>query len=770
MPTNFWFRFSTYLALAVSCACLGYAEWELLPAVSVFAGGVIVFLALSFLLDRKFELSLGKANLLGLVIGIGAALWMVYSITNPPRSGPLAQLGWPTSLLPVVAPVLMVLIPAKLLRPMHVGDWWAMYGVSLAAVGLASSMNDDATFLVLLVVYSVVAAWSLVLFFYRRGGGFVAPIPNRPVHPPPQVLDPDLSGRGPRWMFARSTLWLVFASLIALPLFFTLPRPAGSPWLITKTTYEVGQSVESSVDLNRGGSLQQSDEVAYFLLATTATGEAKGDLPPEQLWRARALCDYKDGAWTRPTMIPTISPRYPGVTAARNGPNPTVTVPADFGPNGYQIEFVPMEKERYPILSSPVGWASIKPPVYWVASGGGWNRAADMSYLGHPPNSRMGRYRQACAPPSADGAGQPFEVVGVPDVLQMVRKLDGVNNRGVVVREYASTLLDRLIGEGKLPATAKLDNDPRGRTAVEHHERIARLFSEHLGSSGEFTYSTTIVFQNKQLDPVEDFLKNTRSGNCELFATALVMLLRAVDVPAQYVTGYKGWETDDDGNVVIRRGQAHAWVEVLITRPPPPDFVFHEETPAANRKRVWHWLSLDPTTADTTVVEPETKNWFAAGTSFLFDLIIGYDKEKQKKAIQEGFAFVVRFGPLGLGGLILLFIGQRVYRRWRRQVLESRHTQPDGPGWYGQLIRILDAVGITPIVGETPREFADRASTELFNRGVSASDVPPFVASKLYRVRYAGLPLEPDEVATMEAAIDRLDQAIRQPSTGGKSG
>ena len=108
MPTDFWFRFSTYLALAISCACLGYAEWELLPAVSVFAAGVIVFLALSFWLDRKFELSLGKANLLGLVIGIGASLWLVYSITNPPRTGTLAQLGWPTSLLPVVAPVLMV--------------------------------------------------------------------------------------------------------------------------------------------------------------------------------------------------------------------------------------------------------------------------------------------------------------------------------------------------------------------------------------------------------------------------------------------------------------------------------------------------------------------------------------------------------------------------------------------------------------------------------------------------------------------------------------
>ena len=88
MPSDFWFRLRTYLALALSCACLGYAEWEVLPEVTAFTGLVILLLAASFLLNRRFELGLGKANLLGLGIGVLAAVWMTYNISRPHRTIP----------------------------------------------------------------------------------------------------------------------------------------------------------------------------------------------------------------------------------------------------------------------------------------------------------------------------------------------------------------------------------------------------------------------------------------------------------------------------------------------------------------------------------------------------------------------------------------------------------------------------------------------------------------------------------------------------------
>jgi len=64
-------------------------------------------------------------------------------------------------------------------------------------------------------------------------------------------------------------------------------------------------------------------------------------------------------------------------------------------------------------------------------------------------------------------------------------------------------------------------------------------------------------------DPLADFLLVRRSGHCEYFASALVVMLRLRGVPARMATGFWSGELDEDGEtIVVRRGQAHAWVEV----------------------------------------------------------------------------------------------------------------------------------------------------------------------------------------------------------------
>jgi hypothetical protein len=65
--------------------------------------------------------------------------------------------------------------------------------------------------------------------------------------------------------------------------------------------------------------------------------------------------------------------------------------------------------------------------------------------------------------------------------------------------------------------------------------------------------------------PVEEFLLRTRRGQCEYFATSLVLMLRARGVPARLVTGFLGGELNPiDGHLVVRQDNAHAWVEAWI--------------------------------------------------------------------------------------------------------------------------------------------------------------------------------------------------------------
>jgi protein-glutamine gamma-glutamyltransferase len=63
---------------------------------------------------------------------------------------------------------------------------------------------------------------------------------------------------------------------------------------------------------------------------------------------------------------------------------------------------------------------------------------------------------------------------------------------------------------------------------------------------------------------VDDFLLRERRGHCEYFAAGMVALLTALNVPARIVGGFYGGKLNPlTGYFVIRREDAHAWVEVF---------------------------------------------------------------------------------------------------------------------------------------------------------------------------------------------------------------
>lgn len=62
---------------------------------------------------------------------------------------------------------------------------------------------------------------------------------------------------------------------------------------------------------------------------------------------------------------------------------------------------------------------------------------------------------------------------------------------------------------------------------------------------------------------VDDFLLHERRGHCEYFAAGMVVLLTSLNVPARIVGGFYGGRFNPlTGYFVVRREDAHAWVEV----------------------------------------------------------------------------------------------------------------------------------------------------------------------------------------------------------------
>jgi transglutaminase-like putative cysteine protease len=80
-----------------------------------------------------------------------------------------------------------------------------------------------------------------------------------------------------------------------------------------------------------------------------------------------------------------------------------------------------------------------------------------------------------------------------------------------------------------------------------------------------FSYSLTRRGASEKGNTLEEFLRASRSGHCEYFAAATVLLLRKLKVPARYATGYAVHEFSDlEKAFVVRQRHAHAWTLVYL--------------------------------------------------------------------------------------------------------------------------------------------------------------------------------------------------------------
>lgn len=126
----------------------------------------------------------------------------------------------------------------------------------------------------------------------------------------------------------------------------------------------------------------------------------------------------------------------------------------------------------------------------------------------------------------------------------------GQNENGAPIREIASAILtDKGLSHSATPA------------------RKAREIAEYLQATCEYSLNPPLVPPGQ--DAVINFLTGSRLGACDMFASSMVLLLRAMDVPARVASGYRfpGDPNDNkEGRITIRERDAHAWVEYYVPR------------------------------------------------------------------------------------------------------------------------------------------------------------------------------------------------------------
>jgi transglutaminase-like putative cysteine protease len=270
-------------------------------------------------------------------------------------------------------------------------------------------------------------------------------------------------------------------------------------------------------------------------------------------------------------------------------------------------------------------------------------------------------------------------------------------------------------------------------------------------------YTYTLDVPGGKDQPIEEFLFRRRSGYCEHFASAMVVMLRALGVPARLVTGFLVQEWNEFGGYfIVRQGDAHAWVEAYLadvgwTRfdPTPP-------SPPADRPwtgPVEHYLDHLRSGWDRYVVgfglsdqnealqRLETA-WDASRAGLTDAGTKARALWRSAGAIGPAAWLAIAAGLAGLVGLAILV----VHRPWRR-FFAARPPAPQ-VDFYARLVETLSRHGLAKPAGATPWEFATRDAAHL-----PWADEIRTLTGYYYDVRYGRRTLGTAERRAIDAAL-----------------
>ena len=188
-------------------------------------------------------------------------------------------------------------------------------------------------------------------------------------------------------------------------------------------------------------------------------------------------------------------------------------------------------------------------------------------------------------------------------------------------------------------------------------------------------------------DAVDHFLFVSKQGSCEIFATAMAAMLRAVGVPARLVTGYTtGSYNVLTGYYEVRNSDAHAWVEVYqpgagwIEFEPTPGFPTPEDLAA---RPATEWLARDAM----------TWAWHRAHSAIA-------------PVVRAFTSRPVGRIPPSSGALVALLLTWVLVRR-RRNGNGHLDSVDTVLRLYDEMLRMLQRYGFVRAAAITPREFVE---------------------------------------------------------------
>ena len=221
------------------------------------------------------------------------------------------------------------------------------------------------------------------------------------------------------------------------------------------------------------------------------------------------------------------------------------------------------------------------------------------------------------------GAGATFD--SPPDA--------GTNHLDLTVPTNEAPALGQIISEMKISGAT----EERKLLAVKQFFAAQFSYSTWLGSDKVARTNETALSR---------FLLHSRSGHCEYFATATVLLLRELGIPARYAIGYAVHEPSGHG-YVVRQRDAHAWC--LVWNGPAQRWEDFDTTPAS-------WVAEEGKRASAI-------QWFSDFWSWV---------RYQIAKLRWGQTNLRQYILWALIPVLALLLSQIIFRRGRRRRPQSK--------------------------------------------------------------------------------------------------
>lgn len=576
-----------------------------------------------------------------------------------------------------------------------------LVALAVFQVTMAANLTDSAWYPLLLVSFTICCVWTLVVHTLRA-----------------EALEAGELGAAQRVLTTglwRTTLLASLASVAFSALLFPLLPRIRSGAIFDRSSSGGGASAGFSdrVELGDIGRIRQDASVA--LRIETLEGDAQA--PAQRYWRGLAFDAFDGRRWS--------------VSAAPPAPI--------YGDSEIGIDLG--GTRRGGRLVQRIVREGIDPGVVFAAGNASLLRGA------------IGRVFR-----DGNGSLVAHATANKRVIYQVVSRIEAHDLRADRAqpreRDSARYLqlppLDPRIAELAREITAGAQND------AERVARIERWLQEH----GRYTDAPPPIREGRM--PIEQFLLERSEGHCEYFASAQVVLLRSLGIPARIVNGYAGGRENPLGDFIeVSQSDAHAWVEVLFERA--------------------GWVPVDPTPPDLRLAGADAlraggslSDLASAIELWWFGNIVDFDRGHQARALRELWMRwnrwrsdqraagatapeISRAPDADDGAQIpwgwLALAGAGALAAFRARKLRLRRAGAELPRSYARALRLLRKRGLSRAPATSARAFASEVAARVAPESARAFDA---LTEAYLAERFGGT-----RAAHAERKLARLRESLR---------